>query len=130
MSQKCKNLGVSKFPHDWLFLLPSELRVKHISAVLQMRAKAMVLMVAVALQHCEDKLVHQPPLWRWEEEASLSSNHCAQVGLQAQQGQFSLVWLPRLVCSMCVSVTHSLRDVGTTLRQLLAYWSSFRLLRT
>lgn len=94
MSQKCRNLGVSKFPHAFqLFLLLSELIVKHISAVLQKIVKATVLMVAVNLQHCEDKLVHQTLLWKWE-EASLSTNHYAQV----QQGHFSLVWPPRLVC--------------------------------
>ena len=99
MSQKCKNLGVSKFPRAFqLCLLLSELIVKHISAVLQKIVKATVLMVAVALQHCQDKLVHQTLLWRSEEEASLRSNHYAQVGLQAQQGHFSLLWPPRLIC--------------------------------
>lgn len=99
MSQKCNNPGVSKISSCFsAFPLLSELTVKHISAVLQKIAKATVLMVAVALQHCEDKLVHQTLLWRSEEEASLSSNHYAQVGLQAQQGHFSLVWPPRLIC--------------------------------
>lgn len=86
MDQKYKNAEVSRFPQILqLFLLTSELTVKHINGSLQIRVKTMVLMVSWPCSIAKTKPAVGVSEVRWGEEAYLSSSH-AQVGLDTQQG--------------------------------------------